>query len=242
MKGCSETQVVILAGGLGTRLRPLTEKVPKVLAPVLGRPFLGFQLEYLRRAGFRKVLLLIAYLGEQIEQCCGDGRAWGLRIDYAREPSPMGTGGALKLAEECLEDPFVLLNGDTFLPLDFSRLLTSFFAVPCSGMMTIYVDGPDAPPHNVRVGPDGFIHAYDKRNPEGLNGVDAGVSVYRREVLATAPAGRPFSFEEELLPHLIARRGLRGFLTRERFYDMGTPENLRKTEAFLRKELADDHL
>jgi len=242
MKGCSETQVVILAGGLGTRLRPLTEKIPKVLAPVLGRPFLGFQLEYLRRAGFRKVLLLIAYLGEQIEQYCGDGRTWGLRIDYAREPSPMGTGGALKLAEERLEDPFVLINGDTFLPLDFDRLLTSFFAAPCAGLMAVYAGGQDAPPHNVRVGQDGFISAYNKRNPDGLNGVDAGVSVYRREVLREAPAGRPFSFEEELLPRLIRKRELRGLLIRERFYDMGTPENLRKTEEFLRKELTDDHL
>lgn len=246
MKGCSEMQVVILAGGLGTRLRPLTEKIPKVLAPVLGRPFLHFQLEYLRRAGFRKVLLLIAYLGEQIERSCGDGRSWGLRIAYAREPSPMGTGGALKLAEERLEDQFVLINGDTFLPLDFDRLLTSFFAAPCAGLMTVYAaDGAgdrDVPRNNVRVGQDGFISAYDKRNPDGLNGVDAGVSVYRREVLRDAPAGRPFSFEEELLPRLIRKRGLRGLLIRERFYDMGTPENLRKTEAFLRKELADDHL
>lgn len=242
MPDLSDIQVAILAGGLGTRLRPLTEKIPKVLAPVLGRPFLHFQLEYLRRVGFRKVLLLVAYLGEQIERSCGDGRAWGLRIAYAREPSPMGTGGALKLAEERLEDPFVLINGDTFLPLDFERLLTSFFAAPCAGLMTVYADGQDAPPNNVRVGQDGFISAYDKRNPDGLNGVDAGVSVYRREILGDAPAGKPFSFEEELLPRLIRKRGLRGLLIRERFYDMGTPENLRKTEAFLRKELADDHL
>ena len=237
----SDIQVVILAGGLGTRLRPLTEKIPKVLAPVLGRPFIHFQLEYLRRAGFRKALLLIAYLGEQIEAYCGDGNPWGLRIDYAREPSPMGTGGALKLAEDRLEDLFVLINGDTFLPLDFDGLLTSFFAVPCAGMMTVYANGPDAPRPNVRIDPDGSIGAYDKRNPDGLNGVDAGVSVYRREVLKTAPAGRPFSFEEELLPRLIERRGLRGFLTREPFYDMGTPETLRKTEAFLRRDLTNDH-
>ncbi|MSS70595.1 MAG: nucleotidyl transferase [Candidatus Latescibacteria bacterium] len=241
MPDLSDIQVVILAGGLGTRLRPLTEKIPKVLAPVLGRPFIHFQLEYLRRAGFRKVLLLIAYLGEQIEDACGDGSRWGLRIDYAREPSPMGTGGALKLAEGRLEDPFALINGDTFLPLDFSGLLNAFFAVPCSGMMTVYADGQDAPRNNVRIGPDGFISAYDKRNPDGLNGVDAGVSIYRREVLKAAPAGRPFSFEEELLPGLIERRGLRGFRTRERFYDMGTPETLRKTEDFLRRELTNDH-
>ena len=244
MPDLSDIQVVILAGGLGTRLRPLTEKIPKVLAPILGRPFLHFQLEYLRRAGFRKALLLIAYLGEQIEDYCGDGGRWGLRIDYAREPSPMGTGGALKLAEEKLEDLFVLINGDTFLPLDFDRFLSSFFTVPCAGMMTVYAgeEGLDAPPHNVRVGPDGFISAYDKRNPDGLNGVDAGVSVYRREVLEMAPTGRPFSFEEGLIPRLIERRGLRGFRTRERFYDMGTPETLRKTEDFLRRGLTDDHL
>jgi NDP-sugar pyrophosphorylase family protein len=232
----SDIQVVILAGGLGTRLRPLTEKIPKVLAPVLGRPFISFQLEYLREAGFRKVLLMIAYLGEQIEAYCTDGSRWGLRIDYAREPSPMGTGGALKLAEDRLEDPFVLINGDTFLHLDFHGLLASLFALPCSGVMTVCTDVREAPPPNVRIDPDGFISAYHKRNPDGLNGVDAGVSVYRREVLKAAPAGRPFSFEEELLPPLIARRGLRGFPIRERFYDMGTPESLRKTEAFLRGE------
>ena len=242
MPDLSDIQAVILAGGLGTRLRPLTEKVPKVLAPVLGRPFLDFQLRHLRRAGFRKVLLLVAYLGEQIEGYCGDGGRWGVRIDYAREPSPMGTGGALKLAGEKLDDPFVLINGDTFLPLDFDRFLASFLETPCLGLMTVYAGDEVGASHNVRVGPDGFVQAYDKRSAEGMNGTDAGVSVYRREVLDTAPAERPFSFEEEMFPRLIAQRGLRGFFARERFYDMGTPENLRRTEDFLRNERADGHI
>jgi NDP-sugar pyrophosphorylase family protein len=134
----------------------------------------------------------------------------------------------------------VLINGDTFLPLDFDRFLSSFLEASCLGLMTVYAG--DEGPRNVRVGPDGFVHAYDKRNPEGLNGTDAGVSVYRREILKDAPGGRPFSFEEEMLPRLISKRGLRGFCILQRFYDMGTPENLRKTEAFLGSEMADDHI
>ncbi|HKF24702.1 MAG TPA: sugar phosphate nucleotidyltransferase, partial [Candidatus Acidoferrum sp.] len=118
----SERQAVILAGGLGTRMRPVTETVPKPMIAVAGKPFLQWQLELLATSGIRSALLLVAYLGEQIEQYFGDGRRFGSSIDYAYELSPLGTGGALRNAEQKLRDWFVLLNGDTYLAIDYDGL------------------------------------------------------------------------------------------------------------------------
>src|SRR5215471_7098838 len=119
-------QAVILAGGLGTRMRPMTETIPKSLIPVADKPFLQHQLELLAAQGLSRVLLLLAYLGEQIERHFGDGVLLGYTLSYSHEPSPLGTGGALKNAETKLEDVFVLLNGDTYLAVDYAALLQAF--------------------------------------------------------------------------------------------------------------------
>src|SRR4029077_9597920 len=115
-------QVLILAGGLGTRMRPITETIPKPMITVAGKPFLQHQLELLRGAGIAKVLLLVAYLGEQIREYFGDGAKFGCKISYSFEPAPLGTGGALKNAEAQLQDDFVLVNGDTYLGIDYRAL------------------------------------------------------------------------------------------------------------------------
>jgi NDP-sugar pyrophosphorylase family protein len=237
-----ETQAVILAGGLGTRMRPTTETIPKPMIAVAGKPFLQQQLELLRDRGIRRALLLVAYLGEQIEQHFGDGGAIGCRISYSYEASPMGTGGALKNAEEKLRDYFVLLNGDTYLTIDYRALVQRFEASNCSAMIVAYkkphLVSQEIPasllPNNLGVTADGVVTEYRKRDPEGLSHIDAGVIVLKKEILRNLPAGQKCSLEEETYPRLIAQGEMRAWVTDEPFYDMGSSAGLAALEEKLR--------
>jgi D-glycero-alpha-D-manno-heptose 1-phosphate guanylyltransferase len=232
------TQAVILAGGLGTRMWPVTETIAKPMIAVAGKPFLQHQLELLCRAGIERALLLVAYLGEQIRQYFQDGRGVGCAVSYSFEPSPLGTGGALKNAEAQLQDYFVLVNGDTYLAIDYRALLREFMESNCAALIVAYQKpatvSPAIPanqvPNNLAVAPDGLVMAYRKRNPQGLSHIDAGVMVLKKEILAELPAGRKCSLEEEIYPRLIARREMRAWLTSEPFYDMGSLEGLAALE------------
>ena len=235
-------QAVILAGGLGTRMRPITETIPKPMIMVAGKPFLQHQLQLLSRAGIEEALLLVSYLGEQIQEYFGDGAKFDCKISYSFESSPLGTGGALKNAEAQLQDQFVLVNGDTYLAIDYRALAKEFAEANCSALIaafekpvTISQETPASIlPNNLGVGGDGLVTAYRKRNPEGLSHVDAGVIVLKKEILAGLPAGQKCSLEEEIYPSLIARGGMRAWVSREPFYDMGSPQGLAALEERLK--------
>jgi len=235
-------QAVILAGGLGTRMRPITETIPKPMIAVAGKPFLQHQLELLRGAGIERALLLVAYLGEQIQEYFRDGAKFGCDISYSFEPSLLGTGGALKNAEEQLQDDFVLLNGDTYLGIDYRGLAKEFAEVDCSALIVAY-EKPvtvlqDIPasvlPNNLGVNRDGVVTAYRKRNPEGLSHIDAGVIVLKKEILSGLRTGQKCSLEEEIYPNLIARSEMRAWVTHEPFHDMGSPAGLAALEEKLK--------
>jgi NDP-sugar pyrophosphorylase family protein len=236
-----DCQAVILAGGLGTRMRPITETIPKPMIPVLGKPFLEQQLAMLAGSGFQRALLLVAYLGEKIEQYFGDGGACGWSLTYCYEPSPLGTGGALKNAEEKLEDEFVVLNGDTFLPIDYAALWRAFRASGSSAFVVAYEKSGSAAanllankvPNNLAVSADGRVTAYRKRDSQGLTHIDAGVLILRKDILKKIPIGRACSLEEEIFPRLIEEGRMKAWTTSEPFYDMGSPEGLRALEARL---------
>lgn len=234
----AQVQAVILAGGLGTRMRPVTETIPKPMIAVAGKPFLEHQLELLRRAGIGRALLLVAYLGEQIQRYFGDGSKTGCGISYSFEPSPLGTGGALKNAEAQLQDAFVLVNGDTYLAIDYLALVRRFSELNCAALIVAYEKRgaalEDIPanqvPNNLAVGRDDLVTAYRKRDPGGLSHIDAGVIVLKKEILAALPAGQKCSLEEEIYPHLIAQGQMRAWATSEPFYDMGSPAGLAALE------------
>src|SRR2546430_15927823 len=131
--------VAILAGGMATRLRPLTERVPKVLLPVAGKPFLAHQLELLQSQGISRVVLCVGYLGEMIERDFGDGRAWGVRLEYSFDgPALLGTGGALQKALPLLGEHFFVLYGDSYLPIDFLPVAECFQRSGKLGLMTVF--------------------------------------------------------------------------------------------------------
>jgi NDP-sugar pyrophosphorylase family protein len=230
-------QAVILAGGLGTRLGPLTRDVPKPMVPVAGRPFLEHQLELLRGQGFTDIVLLTGYRADQIESHFGDGRAWGVSIRYSRETDPLGTGGALSAAALLLADPFLLIYGDSLLPMEYAPVLEHLLGSPAVGVVVLYDNREETTvQNNVAVDAVGYLVRYAKgEGPDpGLRYVDAGVLAFRRKLLDRLPSERSYSLERTLFPDLIARRELLGLVTPQRFYDIGTPERLALLERRLK--------
>ena len=220
-------QAVILAGGLGTRLRPITETIPKPMVEICGRPFLEHQLALVRANGLRRVLLLVAYLGEIIEDYFGDGSSLGMQISYSYEPVPLGTGGALKNAERCLDESFLLLNGDTYLPIAYDSLINDYRHHKTSALIVAYRGNEPCGTRNLSVNQDARVTAYRKRASGDMTHMDSGAIILDREVLAGIPLDRACSLEEEVFPRLIEAGRMRAWTSSEPFFDMGTPEGIR---------------
>ena len=219
-------QVVILAGGLGTRLRPLTHTVPKPMVLINGKPFLEYQLEMLKKNGFKDFILCTGYLGEKIEEYFGNGEKIGIHIKYSKESEPLGTGGALKNAQKLLEDEFTVIYGDSFLPMDYKSLIADFNKSKKLAMPVVFKNNPKIVLNNIEVSKTGEVLRYDKRNEGQSNYVEAGVHVFKKGVLNFVPENSVFSLEEELLPVLIKKGELNAHITNKRFYDIGTFERL----------------
>jgi Nucleoside-diphosphate-sugar pyrophosphorylase involved in lipopolysaccharide biosynthesis/translation initiation factor 2B, gamma/epsilon subunits (eIF-2Bgamma/eIF-2Bepsilon) len=230
-------QAVILAGGLGTRFRPLTLKTPKSMIPVMGKPYLGYQLKYLKSYNITDILLCVGYLGEEIQTYFGNGQSRGMSITYSFEETPLGTGGALKNAENHLDDCFYLIYGDSFLPINYSSLESHFLEVDKAVLMVLYDNGEDTfVPNNVSLNNRGMITKYEKDTSDRfLKYVDAGVLTLKKEVINSIPSEKEVSLEQEIFPNYIAKQECAGFVTSERFYDIGTPERLKRFETYLKR-------
>jgi NDP-sugar pyrophosphorylase family protein len=230
-------QAVILAGGLGTRLWPLTREIPKPMARVAGRPYLEHPLRLLREQGITNVVLLVGYLGRQIEEHFGPGRDFGLSIRYSREETPLGTGGGLRDARPLLAETFLLLYGDSYLPIDYRPVLAALNDRDTAGVMVVYDNrrGNSLVRNNVALAPDGRVARYDKvtEDDPGLTHVEAGALAFRRSVIDRIPPAGKASLENDVYPALVAARQMRGFATEQRFYDIGTPERIRILEDVL---------
>ena len=227
-------QAVILCGGKGTRLSPLTRSIPKSMALVNGRPFLEYLLLYLKSNGILNILLLTGYLGDQIETFFRDGGELGLQIIYCREERQLGTGGALLNAEIYLEDRFLLLNGDTYFPLsyqEFNRLQNSV-----KGIGSIVLNEIREPLYqpNIALGKDKRVIKYDKYDSSDMTHVDGGLAMFDKSVLKWIPDFLPCSLEEDVYPKLIDMNLLFGFSSIQRFYDIGTEKRLETFEAYIR--------
>ncbi len=225
--------VAILAGGLATRLRPLTETMPKVLLPVAGKPFLAHQLDLLRGQGIKRVVLCVGYLGEMIERDFGDGRDWGVHLEYSFDgPVLLGTGGALKKTLPLLGEEFFVLYGDSYLPIDFGPVADCFHRSGKLGLMTVFHNRNQFDTSNVWFA-DGEIKVYDKKNrlPE-MQHIDYGLSVLSAAAFGDYPADRPFDLAE-VMRSLVATKQLAGFEVQERFYEIGSPSGLAELEALL---------
>jgi NDP-sugar pyrophosphorylase family protein len=228
--------VAILAGGLATRLRPITEKIPKSLVPVAGKPFLTHQLELLRAQGIRRVVLCVGYLGEMIQRNFGDGNAFGLRLDYSFDgPKPLGTGGAIKCALPLLGDEFFVLYGDSYLPVKYRPIAEFFQHSDRLGCMTVYRNEDRYDTSNV-VFRNSEIAVYDKKNhtPE-MRHIDYGLSLFRNAAFDSFPAGKPFDLAE-VMGKLVREKQLAGYEVCERFYEIGSPAGLAELESLLQSK------
>lgn len=230
-------QVVILAGGLGTRLWPMTKTVPKPMVPVGGEPYLAHQLRFLRAQGYDDVVILTGYLGDQIEDHFGEGAALGMHIRYSREPAPLGTGGALRHARHLLADEFLLIYGDSYLPIEYGAVERRLLETGATAAVVLFEDvaGETNVVPNADVDKDGFVTRYQKGSPSAnLRYIDAGVLALRVAAVDLIPADEKSSLEEQIFPWMISRRSLAAVITRQRFYDIGTPERLGVIEALFR--------
>ena len=230
----SQIHVAILAGGLATRLRPITGKIPKSLLPVAGKPFLAHQLELLQSRGIRRAVLCIGHLGEMIQREFGDGRAFGVQLDYSFDgPKLLGTGGAIKRALPLLGDEFFVLYGDSYLPVEYRPIAEFFRRSGKLGCMTVYRNEGRYDTSNV-VFRDGEIAVYDKKNrPPEMRHIDYGLSLFKASVFESYSAGQPFDLAE-VMGKLVREKQLAGYEVRERFYEIGSPAGLAELEILLK--------
>jgi NDP-sugar pyrophosphorylase family protein len=230
--------VAILAGGLATRLRPITETVPKSLLEVNGEPFVVHQLRLLQSKGIRHVVLCVGHLGEHVQRAIGDGSALGLQVDYSFDgPVLLGTAGAIKNALPKLGNFFFVMYGDSYLPCDYAAIAKSFDSAGVLGMMTVFRNEGKWDTSNVEfeaaVGEGGKILAYSKtsRNPR-MRYIDYGLGVFRAGAFRDLPIGKACDLTE-LYSGLLQSKQLAAYEVQERFYEIGSPAGLRETAEFL---------
>jgi len=227
-------QAVILAGGLGTRMRPLTLTVPKPMVIVSGRPFLEHLVELLKDNGIEEVVMLLGYLPEKVTEHFSNGEKFGLNIRYSITPVEDETGTRVKKAEALLDDHFLLLYCDNYWPLQLDKLVEFYDKQNVLASLLVYSNKAGVTKNNTYVDAEGYVANYDKsRLDPKLNGVELGFMILDKKVLQLAPEG-DFSFEKEILPKLIAQRQLAGYLTGHRHYSLGSIERLPIIEEFFR--------
>jgi mannose-1-phosphate guanylyltransferase len=219
-------QALILAGGEGTRLRPLTSTVPKPVVQLVNRPFISYMLEWLRRHGVDDVILSCGFMAEGVRSVLGDGSAYGIRLRYLEEPRPLGTGGALKFAQELLDERFFMLNGDVLTDIDLSEQLRQHERTGARATLAlIEVEDPSAY-GLVRLDADRAVQEFvEKPSPDQIdtNLINAGAYILHRDVLEIMPpAGTNVSIEREVFPRLVGD-GLFGFPAEAYWLDIGTP-------------------
>jgi NDP-sugar pyrophosphorylase family protein len=225
--------VVILAGGLATRLRPLTEKIPKALVEVAGRPFLEHQMELLRRNGVKEVILCVGYLGEMIEERYGGGTSLGVRIRYSFDgPQLLGTGGAIKKASAFLPDSFFVLYGDSYLPVDYQAVAAAFNQAGKPALMTVFANSDAWDTSNVWFD-HGRIRLYSKREKlPKMRYIDYGLMICTGQIFEDFPSGVPFDLADTL--EQLSRKGeLAGHEVNQRFYEIGSPTGLAELNQWL---------
>ena len=226
-------QAVILAGGEGKRLRPLTLTTPKPLLPIHGKPFAEYLIELLKKNGIQEIIFLTGYLAEKFPQTLGDGSRSDLSIKYSQSPAEDDTGTRLRKAKNLFDERFLLLYGDNYWPLDLVKLLAHHEQSGALATVTVYERIESEEKKNNILVQDGLVRVYDKkRQTTGCNGVDIGFFILKREVLDLLPADNK-NFESVVLPKLIEQKKLAGFLTKHPYWSLTDKERLPSVERAL---------
>jgi NDP-sugar pyrophosphorylase family protein len=223
-------QVAIISGGLAKRLGDLTRSQPKSMVRIWGRPFLEYQIEFLRKQGVTDIVLCIGHLGEQIESYFGDGSGFGVNIKYSHEDRRLGTCGALKNARDLLDNTFFTLYGDSYVFLNFRETLSFFESRDKPALMTVYKNNGRYDRSNTAVEGE-LVSRFSKcQASDDMVYVEYGVNIFRKEVLDMVPQG-PYG-TDELFERLVETGDLLAFEVRERFYQIGSPQGLEEFKRF----------
>lgn len=226
-------QVVILAGGLATRLRPMTETIPKSLVDVNGEPFIAHQLRLLKHHGIRDILMCVGYLGEQLIEVIGDGKEYGVNIAYSFDgPKLLGTAGAIKQAMPLLQDTFFVLYGDSYLPCDYQAVQDAYVKSQKLALMTVFKNSGQWDTSNVEFA-DGQILVYDKKNKtERMQYIDYGLGVFNKQAFNQLPSHEPYDLAL-LYQNLLAEQQLSAYEVKERFYEAGSFAGIKELGYYL---------
>ena len=221
---------LILSGGLGTRLKGVVDDRPKPMAPIAGKPFLEYLVVQLKKQGFRDIVLCIGYRGEQARKYFGDGSKWGVNVLYSHEPEPLGTGGAVKLAEALVRgENFVIMNGDSFLDVDLKELVDYHLKNEALATMALAEVEDSTRYGAVEINEKGEIESFVEKGQSSRSKlVNGGIYVFNREVFSYIPEGK-VSLEKEVFPKLIGK-GFYGLLVKGFFIDIGIPEDYKRLQ------------
>lgn len=229
-------QAVILCGGDGKRLRPLTKTTPKSMLIINDKPFLEHQILLLRNNSIRNFVFCVGYKWKSIFNYFKDGVIWNINIVYSIENKPLGTGGSLKNAQKYLKYDFLVIYGDSFLPINYKKFYDKAIKLDRMAVLLIYDNKKDTHvKHNIAIDRRGLVVKYDKFNfDKSMKYVDAGVMLLKKKVLEFIPENRKVSLENHLFKKLIKLRELATIKTNQRFYDIGTFERLEEIKKILK--------
>jgi len=231
-------QAVILAGGRGERLRPLTNAIPKPMAPVNGRPFLEYLIELLRTNGIEEIILLVGYLNEKIVEHFGNGLNFGVKINYSIGKIDDDTGRRLKRAKDMLAGTFICMYGDNYWPMDLAKMMEVYEKNNTLAMMVLYNNrdggGEYGFENNIRIENNGLISRYDPaRKSSDLNALDVGTFILKKEFVDEMPEHN-FHFQNEFLPELISTKRMSGYGIDHPYYSITNMNKLNEMREFLR--------
>jgi len=230
-------EAIILAGGKGTRLRSVLADRPKPMAILGGKPFLEWILLMLRRQGVQRAVICTGHLSEIVESYFGDGKDIGMQITFARDPFPLGTGGAVRNALGRTKTKHILvLNGDSYLRIDLSGFLKAHFAVNARTSLSLVQVEDSSRYGSVKINKDGKVMAFlEKLQKKEAGLINAGIYLIERNIVKEIPEGRTISLEREVFPNLIGK-GLYGVPCKSPFIDIGIPESFNNAEKILKSE------
>jgi N-acetyl-alpha-D-muramate 1-phosphate uridylyltransferase len=227
-------QVVILAGGKGTRLFPLTQTMPKNMIEIRGKPFLSYQIELLKKNNIYDIVICVGFFAKQIVNYYGDGKNFGVNIRYVFEKPDnlLGTAGALKNAEQYLKDEFFVMYGDSYLPVDFRAIFKEFVRWGKLGLMTVYKNANKFDKSNTSIA-NGLVTRYERlRKKSDLEYIDYGLLVLKKEVLKNIPS-KKFVDLDFIINHLIKEKELVANEVTQRFYEIGSFSGIKDFEKYL---------
>ena len=226
--------LALLAGGLATRMRPLTETIPKSLLDVAGKPFLDHQLALFARQGVRRVVVCAGFLGEQMQDFAGNGARWGLHIDWSFDGDQLlGTGGALMRALPLLGEEFIVTYGDSYLDEPFAPIVEAFHASGQPGLMTVFRNEGRYDTSNIEF-EDGRLKRYDKvKLTPAMKHIDYGLQVLKAEALEGWPKSQKFDLSA-VYSSLVEQGRMAGYETARRFHEIGSREGLAGLDALLK--------